>query len=225
MTVHYALDNAVATITLDDGKVNALSPAMQAAIHEALDKAEADQAIVVIAGRDGRFSGGFDLATISAGGPDAMNMVKGGFLLSERLLQFPKPVVFACTGHAIAMGLFLLISGDFVVGADGPFKLQANEVAIGLPMPFAAIEICRNRLTPAVLNRAINNAEIFTPSSALAAGFVDQLTDPDDVVKVAEGIAAGYGALDMNAHAITKKKMRANALTALRGAIESEFGA
>mgnify|MGYP001352977045 CR=1 FL=1 len=76
MTATYAVDDAVATITLDDGKVNALSPAMQAAINAALDQAETDIAAgtvkaVVIAGNDRVFSGGFDLSVFASGDADA----------------------------------------------------------------------------------------------------------------------------------------------------------
>ncbi len=133
---------------MDDGKVNVLSIPMLGEINAALDQAESAGAVVVLTGRDGRFSGGFDLAVLRAGGPDALTMLRGGFDLAERLLTFPTPVVVACSGHAIAMAAFLLLSGDYRIGAAGPFKITANEVAIGLPMPMAAIEICRQRLTP-----------------------------------------------------------------------------
>ncbi|HUN31199.1 MAG TPA: enoyl-CoA hydratase-related protein [Trebonia sp.] len=96
--------------------------------------------MVLIEGRDGVFSAGFDLPVLRNGGPDALTMLRSGFELAARLLEFPQPVVIACTGHAVAMGVFLLLCGDYRVGATGPFKITANEVAIGLTMPRAAVE-------------------------------------------------------------------------------------
>ncbi len=171
--VSYQLAEAgdpVATVTMDDGKVNALSPALQAELHAALDQAQADGAVVVVAGRDGVFSAGFDLDTLNAGGPEAIAMVEGGFELAARVLAFPAPVVMACTGHAVAMGVFLLLSGDYRVGASGPYRLQANEVAIGLTLPHAAVEVLRQRLTPAAFDRAAILAEAFGPTRARPPG-------------------------------------------------------
>src|SRR5579863_6037419 len=124
--VTYQLDGAIATLTMDDGKVNALSPDMLASLIEGFDRAEADRATVVLRGRPGIFSAGFSLPVLQAGGPDAAAMLLNGFDLAERLLTFPTPVVIACTGHAIAMGSFVLLSGDYRVGVDGEFKVTAN---------------------------------------------------------------------------------------------------
>jgi enoyl-CoA hydratase len=110
--VNYQVNESVATISLDDGKVNVLGPAMQAAINAALDRAEKDSAkAVVIAGNQRVFSGGFDLAVFQSGDAKAaLGMLAGGFELSVRCLTFPVPVIMAATGPAIAMGSFLLLS-------------------------------------------------------------------------------------------------------------------
>src|SRR5438067_1653102 len=123
--VSYDLDGSIATIRLDDGKVNALSPAMQLEINAALDRAEADKAVVILTGNDKALSAGFDLKIITTPGPEAVGMLRGGFELSCRLLSFPTPVVIAASGHAIAMGFFLLQSGDYRIGVDKPVKLVA----------------------------------------------------------------------------------------------------
>ncbi|MCE9514863.1 MAG: enoyl-CoA hydratase/isomerase family protein [Mycobacterium sp.] len=114
MSVSYQREESIAMITMDDGKVNALGPDMLAAINAALDRAEGEEAgAVVIAGNDRVFSGGFDLKVFKSGDVQAsIGMLKAGFELSHRLLSFPRPVVAACTGHAIAMGSFLACSAD-----------------------------------------------------------------------------------------------------------------
>jgi enoyl-CoA hydratase len=217
--VTYEPSDSIATITMNDGRVNVMSLAMQAEIHRALDRAETDRGVVVLAGREGVFSAGFDLATLRSGTGEAVEMVLGGFQLAARVLSFPLPVVVACTGHAVAMGAFLLLSGDYRVGASGPFKLSANEVAIGLTMPYAATEILRQRLTPAAFNRAVTTAETFSAENALETGFLDQIVDPSAVLAVAQRIAHTMSTLDLTAHHASKLRARASALDALRAGI------
>jgi enoyl-CoA hydratase len=223
--VSYQLEGAIATITMDDGKVNALSLRMLAELNTALDRAAADKAVVVLTGRDGIFSAGFDLTVLRAGGPDAAAMLRAGFELSERMLSFPMPVLIACTGHAVAMAVFLLLSGDYRVGAAGPYKITANEVAIGLTMPRAAVEICRQRLAPAHFNRAVILAEVFSPDDAVAAGFLDRVVEASELQNRAVSAAEVLANLDMDAHAASKLRARAQALQALRAAIEADDAA
>ncbi|HEX3462092.1 MAG TPA: crotonase/enoyl-CoA hydratase family protein [Acidimicrobiales bacterium] len=218
----YESTDRIATLTMDDGKVNVMSLGMQEALHSALDRAESDNAVVVLTGRPGVFSAGFDLNTLRAGGADAQAMVIGGFELSERLLSFPYPVVVACTGHAIAMGLFLLLSGDFRVGPEGPFKFQANEVAIGLTMPRAAIEVLRQRMSPGCFPRAVTLAETFTPANAVAAGILDEVVPTSQVAARAQQVAAMASTLDTAAHQHSKLRVRRSALDALRIGIEAD---
>src|SRR5438445_10321040 len=224
----YQLKDSIAGITMDDGKVNALSPKMLAEINAALDQAIADRAVVVLTGREGMFSAGFDLRVLTAGGPDAIAMLFAGFELAERILSFPSPVVIACNGNTVAMGVFLLLSGDYRVGAAGPYRITANEVAIGLTMPRAAVEICRQRLAPAHFNRAVILAEPYSPDDAVAAGFLDRIVQPSELQDVADSIAVQLGKLNMAAHAASKLRAREQALTAIRAAIEADkaqFGA
>jgi enoyl-CoA hydratase len=223
--VRYEFDGAVARITMDDGKVNALSPRMLAELNDALSRAEADQAIVCLTGRPGVFSAGFDLGVVREGGPAMVAMVRSGFELAERVLSFSRPVVIGCTGHAVAMGVFLLLSGDYRIGVTGPYRITANEVAIGLTLPRPAIEICRQRLTPACFNRAMVLAEVFTPADAVQAGFLDRVTAAAELDQHLSEVLAAVGQLDLAAHAASKLRVREQALTAIRAAIEAEAAA
>jgi enoyl-CoA hydratase len=218
----YRLEGAVATITLDDGKVNVMSPRMLADINAALDRAAADRAAIVLTGRPGIFSAGFDLATLRAGGAPAAEMVEAGFELAGRVLSVPAPVVMACPGHAIAMGLFLLLSGDYLIGADGPYKFTANEVALGITMPRTAIEMLRHRLTPAACLRALTLAEPFTPATATAAGFLDEVVPAGELAGAARDRAAALAALPRDALAASKQRIRAGQLRAVQAAIAAD---
>ena len=220
--VEYRREGAVAVLSMDDGKANVLSPQMLAELGEGLDRAEAEGLAVLLRGRPGMFSGGFDLATLRAGGPSGVDMLVGGFRLSERLLGFGAPVVAACTGHAIAMASFLLLSVDYRVGVQGTFKIGANETAIGLTMPRYGVEICRQRLTPAHFQRTVINAEIFGPDEAVKAGYLDRVVAPDDLDAVAGETAAALAALDRATHTATKRLAREQALDALHKAIEQD---
>ena len=151
-------------------------------------------------------------------------MFRAGFELAHRILSFPMPVVVACTGHAVAMGLFVVLSGDYRVGAAGPFKIVANEVALGITLPLAAVEILRLRLTPATFNRASLLSEPFTPESALGAGVFDEIVAPADVSKTAQALALELVKLNPAAFAATKLRVRAPTLAAIRAGIEADFG-
>jgi enoyl-CoA hydratase len=223
--VTYRLDDAIATITMDDGKVNVLSLQMFAELSDAFDRAAADQAAVVLTGRQTTFSAGFDLRVLGGGGNDAYQLVRTGFELAERLLGFPTPVVVACNGQARAMGAFLLLSGDYRLGAAGTYAIQANEVAIGITMPFFGVEICRQRLAPAHFHRAVINAESYPPDEAIAAGFLDRVVPASALADEAGRAAADLGKLNLVAHAATKLRARAETLKRIRTAIEADDAA
>jgi enoyl-CoA hydratase len=222
MTITYALSESVATITMDDGKVNALSLPLVREVNAALDRALSDKAVVILAGRPGVFSAGFDLNVLRGGGPDAVPMLQEGFKLAERMLSFPTPILAACPGHAVAMGVFLLLSADYRIGVRGPYRITANEVAIGLTMPRAAVEICRQRLVPAQFSRAVVLADVFSPDEAVSAGFLDRIVDPPELDKAIAIAAQRALTLDMSAHYATKQRARANILRELRTAIEQD---
>ena len=220
--VTYLLEDSIATITMDDGKVNALSLRMLASLSAALDRAQRDHAIVVLGGRPGVFSAGFELPVLSAGGADARKMLRSGFELAHRLLSFPTPIVAACSGHALAMGAFLLLSSDYRIGAEGAFKIGANEVAIGLTMPRAAIQICRQRLATTHFDRSVINAEIYAPAAAVAAGFLDEVAAAEKLTASARDTALRLAKLNLAAHAATKSRVRDAMLGALSRAIEAD---
>lgn len=227
--VSYDLTESVATITMDDGKANVLSPAMQQSLNEAFDQAESDASkAVVLAGNRKLFSGGFDLAVFASGDAQAaLGMLSGGFELSLRCLTFPKPVIMAATGPAIAMGSFLLLSGDHRVGSPRT-RCQANEVAIGMVLPISAIEIMRMRLTRAAFQRGIAMAATFAGDAAIAGGWLDEIVEQDAVVSRAQEVAAeAAGTLHLDAHLKSKLKARKDALAAIQAGIDglaTEFG-
>jgi len=214
--VHYALQDRVATLRIDDGKRNALSPQVLRAIYRALDQAESDGAIVIITGRESVFSAGFDLGVMKRGGLDALRMLGSGYALTARVLSYPHPVIAACNGHVLAMGVFLMLSADFVIGSRGDFKIAANEVALGLKMPRVASAMLRHRLNPAAFQRAVTLSEYFDVEAACSAGFFDEVVDPAKLIPRAEARAESLHALDQRAHTASKRRIRAALIRRIR---------
>ncbi|HEY1312777.1 MAG TPA: crotonase/enoyl-CoA hydratase family protein [Steroidobacteraceae bacterium] len=223
--VCYIKSEAVAKIVMDDGKVNVMSTAMLSALLGAFDRAEQDAAIVILSSaRAGIFSAGFDTKILASKQPEAIyEMVKLGAELAARILSFRYPVVAACNGHAFPMGAFLLLAADVRIGADGPFKIGMNEVAIGIPVPAFALELGRERMVPAYLQRTALTGEMFAPPDAVAAGFLDRVVPPEELPAAAESAAAALCKIDFESHASTKTRLRRTAIAAVRAAIEAEI--
>ena len=220
--VQYSLNDGVATLTLVNGKVNAVSPALIQAFHAALDQAQADEAVVIVTGQPGILSGGYDLKVMTSGPEAAIDLVAAGSTLARRMLAHPQPIIVACSGHAVAKGAFLLLSADYRIGVEGPFTIGLNEVKIGMTMHHVGIVLARDRLTKPAFQRSVINAEMFNPQSALAAGFLDQVVPADELVSAATAVAHEFKKLNAKAHAQTKLKVRKALLDALDIAIQTD---
>lgn len=219
----YRLENGVATLTLHNGKVNAISPDVIAAFNAALDQATTDRAIVIITGQPGILSGGYDLKVMTSGPQAAVALVTSGSTLARRLLAHPFPIIVACSGHAVAKGAFLLLCADYRIGVQGAFNIGLNEVQIGMTMHQAGIELARDRLRRSAFQRAVINAEMFDPESAVSAGFLDRVVAIGELLPAALATAEQLKKIDMRAHAQTKLKVRAELLIALDKAIAADL--
>ena len=210
MPVNYELDGHVATITMDDGKANAITLEVLAELHGALDRAAADPEAhaVLIAGRPGRFSAGFDLSVMTASQESMMELVTAGGRFAGRLLLEPLPVVAACTGHALAMGALVLLACDHRLGASGDWKIGLNEVAIGMPLPRWAVELGGYRIAPAEREWRMVLGQVGSPDEAVAAGFLDRVVPAERLLDEARAVAAQLAGLRSGAVAGTKVRLR-----------------
>ncbi|HET8695131.1 MAG: crotonase/enoyl-CoA hydratase family protein [Burkholderiales bacterium] len=219
--VSYQLQDGIATLTLSNGKVNAVSPDVIDAFNRALDQAEQDKAVVIITGQPGILSGGYDLKEMMKGPQNALDLVAKGSTLARRMLSHPFPIIVACSGHAVAKGAFILLSADYRVGIDGPFNIGLNEVQIGMTMHHVGIELARDRLTKAVFQRSVINGEMFNPQGAREAGFLDAVVaSPEELMPAALAMAQQLKKINMTAHTKTKLKVRKALLETLDNAIE-----
>lgn len=225
MKPHVTIDirDGIARIDMDDGKVNAMSTNLMNEISTALDAAETAGAVVVLSGREGIFSAGFDLRTFDRGAEAGFEMVHTGARLIVRLLSFPLPVLTSCTGHAYPMGAFLMLSADSRIGIDGPWRIGMNEVAIGLTVPKFAIELARHRLTAPGF-ASVNVAAMHTPLEAMRLGYLDRVVEPDALASCIDEEATRLRNLDLGSFRGTKARVNGPALSAISTAIEDEYG-
>ena len=220
MSATVEITNDIALIRMDDGKANAINFEMVAALNSALDTAEASAKAIVLAGRDGRFSGGFDLNAFASLGADSVyKLLDAGAELLLRLYGGPLPVVAACTGHAIAMGVFILHACDTRIGTAGDYKIGANEAITGMNLPIFAMELARDRLNPSHLTRAMIQGSIYNPQGAVDAGYLDMLADAGEVEAKALAIARQLAQLPGPAYAWNKKSMRKATLDRIRASL------
>ncbi|AYF87213.1 MULTISPECIES: crotonase/enoyl-CoA hydratase family protein [unclassified Pseudomonas] len=217
--ISYQLEDGIATLTLSNGKVNAISPDVIAAFNAALDRAEQDRAIVIVTGQPGILSGGYDLKVMTSGPQNAVALVAAGSTLARRMLAHPYPVIVACPGHAVAKGAFILLSADYRIGVEGPFSIGLNEVQIGMTMHHVGIELARDRLRKSAFHRSVINGEMFDPQGALDAGFLDKVVPVEQLQETARAAALQLKKINMTAHRNTKLKVRKALLETLDAAI------
>ncbi len=204
----YQLHEGIAHLSMDDGKVNALGTAALASLGEQLDQAEKDGAIaIVLSGREGKFCAGFNLAEIrDPEGATALRIQFIDFIL--RLFESEKPVVMACTGHALGAGAALLVTADRRIGVDGDFKLGFNEAAVGVTISQATIELARYRM-PMPWFESIISGATFAPQQAIAAGLLDEvLSDPETLLSESFRVARELSVVQTNIFSAMKHLAR-----------------
>lgn len=221
-------DGGVLVCHIDDGKANALSKEIIAAVLAALDEAEADDSVTsfVVHGREGKFSAGFDLTVMRSGDLAAMSdLVSDGGELVRRLYGASVPVVAACTGHALAAGALMLLGCDVRVGADLDCKIGLNEVAIGMVLPDWAFTISLARLSNRHVQRSVATARITNAADAVDVGYLDEVVAEDQVFDVAVARAAEFAALHPAAYRGTVAKLRGDVVDTMSGQIAADRSA
>jgi len=221
--VRYCLEDEIAVVTIDDGRANALSHAVIDGLGRALERAQAEAKAVVLAGREGRFCAGFDLGVMMAGAHERRVLVEAGAHLCLRMYEFPRPIVVACTGHALAAGAVVLTSCDWRVGADLEVKVGLNEVAIGMALPIFALELARARLAGHRLLEAAVHARIYSPREAVQVGYLDEVVPAAQLLATAKTRAAELGALRDPGYSYTKQLVRRATLRYIRETLEEDM--
>ncbi len=221
--VSYALDNKVAVVTMDDGKANALSRSMLDALTAALERAEGEANALVLTGRPERFCAGFDLRVMMSGPDAAKDLLRTGAAMFMKLYGSSIPLVIACSGHALAGGALVVLTGDYRVGAQGEFKIGLNEVSLGMPVPVLAMELARDRLVKPELTNATLLAKIYNPETAVRAGYLDATVPGAELLDHAKAEAARLGALPRSAFKATKKRLRGASIEHITSSLDADM--
>ena len=199
----------ISIIRMDDGKANAMGSEMIAEVNEALDRAEEESRAVLITGRPGLLSGGFDLNVIRSGDAASIqSMINVGTKLLMRIYGFPKPIVMATGGHGVALGGFLLLAADYRLGVVGDYKIGLNEVAIGMTLPPFALMLAKSRIANQYLTNAAITANLYDPEGAVQAGFLDEVSDPEELMPRSIQKTQALAQLDPSAFERTKNDFR-----------------
>jgi enoyl-CoA hydratase len=221
--VTYTLEDSIALVCMDDGKANALSVEMIDGLLAALTRAEGEAKAMVLAGRPERFCAGFDLRVMMSGPAAAMALLGRGSELLLRLYETPIPLVIACTGHALAGGALVVLTGDTRIGTTGAFRIGLNEVSIGMPVPVLAMELARDRLKKSELPRATLLAQIYDPDTALRAGYLDEVVAAGDTITRAKAEATRLGGFGRHAYSATKLRLRRATIKHIRDTFEDDL--
>ena len=218
-----AMDDGVAVLRLDDGKVNVISHRVIELLTGFLDDAEREARAVAIIGRPGKLSAGFDLTEMTAGIERTRALVGAGGRLLMRIYGHPQPVVVAVTGHALAAGALLTLACDTRIGAGVPAKIGLNETAIGMGLPRYATDLAQARLSPAHLTRGAIQAEVYDPAGAVEAGYLDRVVPADECEPTAIAEARRLGELHTGAHAHTKLALRGELIERVLAGIDADM--
>jgi enoyl-CoA hydratase len=215
-SMKYELQNNIALVSIDDGKANAVGHSFLDGLNNALDRAENDKAgAVILRGREGIFSAGFDLGEFKNGPEAGMAMVTKGMQILIRLYGFPLPIVAACTGHGIAMGAFIIMACDSRIGTRGAFKITLPETAIGMELPHTLLELTASRIPPQYITRVAIQSEVFDPDQAVTAGFLDEVVEAQELDARALAVAEKLAQLPQKQYAANKLFARKKAIAAM----------
>jgi enoyl-CoA hydratase len=209
---------AVMVVRLARGKGNALNVELTAALVDALDRLDRSAARAgILTGQGSVFGAGVDLPALVAGGADYVRqfvpLLQRGF---ERLATFPKPLVAAVNGHAIAGGALIMLACDQRLLARGTARVGLTEVRVGVVFPAWALEIARFVTPPQHLATLICTGRTWPPEEALARGLVDELVEPERLLDRAREVALELASIPPAAFTATKLALRQPLIEAAR---------
>lgn len=202
----------VALLTLAHGKVNALDRELVGALLGALDEVE-EAGAVVLTGHGSVFSAGVDLARVDAEPSDYLaDFLADLDALFRRLLLFPRPLVAAVNGHALAGGWVIACASDVRLAAAGGATVGVTEMAVGVPFPRSAFEAFRLATPPPLVASLVLRARRVPVAEAAALGMLDEVVAPERLLPRAFEIAAEMAPAPSSAVAVTKRQLRAGGL-------------
>lgn len=212
--------DGIVTLRLAHGKASALDVELVEALARAMAEVAADDAarVVILTGTGSIFSAGVDLYRVVDGGREyAERMYRALTAMIIDLFAFPKPLVVAVNGHAIAGGCIFTLAGDYRIMAAGNGRIGIPELLVGVPFPPSVIETIRFALPPQHLQMLVYTGRTVTADDALRYGIVDEVVDAATLPARAEEMAAHFASLPPRAFALAKRQLRDRALAHAKG--------
>jgi enoyl-CoA hydratase/carnithine racemase len=208
--IHRDRQGPVTVLRIEHGKVNALDVELAEAITgELATEARSDSRAVVLTGTGGTFSAGVDLFRVLDGGVEyASRFLPALDRLFRDLFLFPRPVVAAVNGHAIAGGCILACACDRRIMAAGRGRVGVPELLVGVPFPVTAREVMRFALGDAKLQEIVYSGETFPPEAARSHGLVDEIVPEPDLLPRAVQVASDLASIPEMAFQLTKRGIR-----------------
>jgi enoyl-CoA hydratase len=217
--MEFSLKNDIAYISIDDGKANIVNHQFVDSMTELLERARKQASVAVLQARPGMFSAGFDLKELQKGPREAEALVSRGMALLTQIYAHPQPLVAACDGHAIGMGAFLLLASDIRVGSTGKYNITLPETAIGMPFNPVLMTLIKDRLSSRHQTIAVLQSKPHSAEEALAAGFLDRVTDQDSLLDECQAQAENLSQLPGEIFAVNKEDLRSQSLQMMRESI------
>jgi enoyl-CoA hydratase len=204
----------VDVLWLDRPPVNAADLDLLTALADTVDGLERDSdRPLVLGGRGRSFSAGADLHAVLAGDDAyAAAFVRGLVRAFGTLFRFPRPLVGAINGHALAGGAIVACCCDHRVAAEGAALIGVTEHAVGVPFPLTALEIVRHAIAPERFEEVVYTARTYSPAEAVAVGFVDEVAPPGEVLDRALTVAERLARVPAATYALIKEAVRRPAL-------------
>jgi enoyl-CoA hydratase len=216
-------DGDVFVVRMNRPPANAMSPDLLAEGTRLAAELESDRApAVVITGSGKFFSGGVDLKLTPTLSPDDQaGLVDGINDLFLTWYGFPRPVVAAVNGHAVAGGLILALCSDYRIAVPEA-KVGLTELRVGVPYPVAALGVVKAELAPHVVRRLVLDAGLIDASRALQMDVFDEVADPDEVLDRAIAKARSLAELPAGTYEVVKGQLRGPAVDSMRRAASSD---
>lgn len=220
MTVALDVQQGLAVVRIDDGKVNAITQAVVEALADALVEAESAASAIVLTGRPGAFCAGFDRAVMVGDDPDARGALGlGGAQVARRLFACGKPTVAASTGHAFTIGALWLMACDTRYGERGPYQYAMTETVMGATLSGWPLALLESRVPPRLMTPIAVQSLALGPEAAIEAGYIDEVVDAGSALERAVETAERLTKLPTEAYAANKRAVRAPILARIDAAL------
>jgi enoyl-CoA hydratase len=209
MIARETIDDEVVLLRFEHGKVNAMDTELLTALRDEIDELRrAGSPCLVLTGRGSSFSAGVDLYRVVDGGAEYVrHFLPLVSTAVRRLLSYPRPVVAALNGHAIAGGFVLACAADRRLLVEGSAKAGVTELPVGVPFPWLALEAVRTVAGERLCRQMVYSGGLYGAAAAQAAGLVDELVPAERLLERALDVVRQMGRIPKESFRLVKRQL------------------